>query len=155
MQKLLSYKKKILFSIALVLLLAVIRTYEHLFYDPFLDYFTRDYSNLPFPQYDAIKLFFSLLLRYALNSIISLAIIQVLFKDFSLTKFASVLYLLFFIILIITLFVILNFSAEANNLLLFYVRRFLIQPLFVLLFVPAFYYQNQLIKKNNKSDSFE
>jgi len=155
MQKLLSYKKKILFSIALVLLLAVIRTYEHLFYYPFLDYFTRDYSNLPFPQYDAIKLFFSLLLRYALNSIISLAIIQVLFKDFSLTKFASVLYLLFFIILIITLFVILNFSAEANNLLLFYVRRFLIQPLFVLLFVPAFYYQNQLIKKNNKSDSFE
>ena len=155
MQKLLSYKKEILFSIALVLLLAVIRTYEHLFYDPFLDYFTRDYSNLPFPEYDSIKLFFSLLLRYALNSIISLAIIQVLFKDFSLTKFASVLYLLFFIILIITLFVILNFSAEANNLLLFYVRRFLIQPLFVLLFVPAFYYQNQLIKKNNKSDSFE
>jgi len=155
MQKLLNYKKEIAFSILLVFLLAVIRTFEDLFYDPFLNYFKRDYANLPFPEYDALKLFLSLFLRYTLNSIISLAIIQVLFKDFSLTKFASILYLIFFIFLIITLFIILNLSAEANNLLLFYVRRFLIQPLFVLLFVPAFYYQNQLIKKNNKSESFE
>lgn len=150
MQKLLNYKKEIAFSIVLVFLLAIIRTFETLFYDPFLNYFKGDYANLPFPEYNTIKLFFSLFLRYFLNSIVSLAIIQVLFKDFSLTKFASVLYLIFFIILIITFFVVLNFSAEANNLLLFYVRRFLIQPLFVLLFVPAFYYQNQLLKKNNK-----
>ena len=147
MQKLLNYKKEIFFSIALVFLLAVIRAFEDLFYDPFLNYFKTDYSNLPFPEYDSLKLFFSLLLRYVLNSIVSLAIIQVLFKDFLLTKFASVLYLIFFIILIIAFFVILTFSAEANNLLLFYVRRFLIQPLFVLLFVPAFYYQKQLEKK--------
>lgn len=151
MQKLLNYKKEIAFSIALVFLLAIIRAFEDLFYDPFLNYFKTDYLNLPFPEYDSLKLFFSLLLRYALNLIVSLAIIQVLFKDFSLTKFASVLYLIFFIILIIAFFVILTFSAEANNLLLFYVRRFLIQPLFVLLFVPAFYYQKQLEKKNNKS----
>lgn len=155
MQKLLNYKKEIFFSIALVFLLAVIRAFEDLFYDPFLNYFKRDYANLPFPEYNTTKLFFSLILRYFLNSIISLAIIQVLFKDFSLTKFASVLYLIFFVILIIAFFAILIFSTEANNLLLFYVRRFLIQPLFVLLFVPAFYYQNQLIKKNNKSENFE
>lgn len=149
MQKLFKYKKEIVFSIVLVFLLALIRTFEDFFYDPFLNYFKSDYSNLPFPEYDSIKLFLSLLLRFALNTIVSLAIIQVLFKDFSLTKFASVLYLIFFILLIITFFCILNFSSEANNLLLFYVRRFLIQPLFVLLFVPAFYYQNQLAKKNN------
>ena len=149
MQKLLNYKKEIFFSILLVFLLALIRTFESWFYDPFLDYFKTDYANLPFPDYDAIKLGFSLFLRYALNSIVSLAIIQVLFKDFMLTKFASLLYLLFFIILIIAFFIILNLSAEANNLLLFYIRRFLIQPLFVLLFVPAFYYQNQLVQKNN------
>lgn len=149
MQKLLKYKKEIVFSIVLVFLLALIRTFEDFFYDPFLDYFKSDYSNLPFPEYDSIKLFLSLLLRFALNTIVSLAIIQVLFKDFSLTQFASVLYLIFFILLIIAFFCILNFSSEANNLLLFYVRRFLIQPLFVLLFVPAFYYQNQLAKKNN------
>lgn len=151
MQKLFKYKKEIFFSIVLVFLLALIRAFEDFFYDPFLNYFKSHYSNLPFPEYDSIKLFFSLLLRFALNTIVSLAIIQVLFKDFSLTKFASVLYLIFFILLIIAFFCILNFSSEANNLLLFYVRRFLIQPLFVLLFVPAFYYQNQLAKKNNKS----
>lgn len=151
MQKLLKYKKEIVFSIVLVFLLALIRTFEDFFYDPFLDYFKSDYSNLPFPEYDSIKLFFSLLLRFALNTIVSLAIIQVLFKDFSLTQFASVLYLIFFILLTIAFFCILNFSSEQNNLLLFYVRRFLIQPLFVLLFVPAFYYQNQLAKKNNNS----
>lgn len=149
MQKLFKYKKEIVFSIVLVFLLALIRTFEDFFYDPFLNYFKSDFSKLPFPEYDLIKLFLSLLLRFALNTIVSLAIIQVLFKDFSLTKFASVLYLIFFILLIIAFFCILNFSSEANNLLLFYVRRFLIQPLFVLLFVPAFYYQNQLAKKNN------
>lgn len=151
MQKLLKYRKELAFSIVLVFFLALIRAFEDLFYDPFLDYYKRDYSSLPFPQYNSVKLFFSISLRFTLNTIVSLAIIQVLFKDFSLTKFASVLYLVFFSLLIITFFVILNFSTEANNLLLFYVRRFLIQPLFVLLFVPAFYYQNLLAKKNNNS----
>ncbi|WP_256387090.1 exosortase F system-associated protein [Flavobacterium sp. 140616W15] len=33
------------------------------------------------------------------------------------------------------------FYANHNNLMLFYVRRFLIQPIFILLFIPGFYYQ--------------
>lgn len=151
MEKILKHKKEIAFSIVLVILLALIRTFESKFYDPFLDYFKGDYMKLSFPEYDSFKLFLSLFFRYTLNSLISLAIIQVLFKDFMLTKFASVLYLLLFVILIVAFFAIINFSDESNNFLLFYVRRFLIQPLFVLLFVPAFYYQNQISKKNNKS----
>jgi len=151
MQNILKYKKEIAFLIFLVILLALIRTFESRFYDPFLAYFKGDYMNSPFPKYDSFKLFLSLFLRYSLNSIVSLAIIQVLFKDFMLTKFASILYLFLFIVLIIVFFGIIKFSDESNNFLLFYVRRFLIQPLFVLLFVPAFYYQNQLSKKNNES----
>ena len=151
MQKFLNYKKEIALSIVLVFLLVAIRTFEHLFYDPFLLYFKTDYSNSKLPEYNSIKLFLSLFLRYSLNTLISLAIIQVLFKDFALTKFALLLYVFFFIILITAFFAILYFSSEADSLLLFYVRRFLIQPLFVLLFVPAFYYQNQLSKKNNDS----
>jgi len=151
MAKILKYKKEIGFSICLVILLALIRTFESQFYDPFLRYFKGDYMKLPFPEYNSMKLFFSLFLRYALNSVISLGIIQVLFKDLMLTKFASILYLFFFIILIVAFFSILTFSDESNNFLLFYVRRFLIQPLFVLLFVPAFYYQNQISRKNNNS----
>jgi exosortase F-associated protein len=38
-------------------------------------------------------------------------------------------------------FFIVYFFNSDQNLILFYVRRFLIQPLFVILFVPAFYFQ--------------
>lgn len=151
MQKLLNYKKEIALSLMLVFLLALIRMFEEHFYDPFLAYFRSDYMEKPFPQYDSFKLFFSLFLRYSLNSLISIAIIQVLFKDLGLSKFAGILYLVFFILLIAVFFSILNFSDQENNLLLFYVRRFLIQPLFLLLFVPAFFYQNKISKKNNNS----
>jgi exosortase F-associated protein len=78
-----------------------------------------------------------------LNTIVSLAIIYALFSDFELTKFAAILYLIFFIVLITAFFALLNFSDYNNNFMLFYVRRFLIQPIFVLLFIPAFFYQKQ------------
>lgn len=151
MEKILKYKREIAFSSFLVFLLAIVRAFESQFYDPFLGYFKGEYLKKPFPDYNSLKLFFSLFLRYALNSVISLAIILVLFNDFKLTKFASILYAFFFLILIIAFFAILNLSDYGNNFLLFYVRRFLIQPLFVLLFVPAFYYQNQISRKNNNS----
>jgi len=151
MEKILKHKREIAFSIFLVFLLAMVRAFESQFYDPFLEYFKGDYMQKPFPKYEPLKLFLSLFLRYALNSFLSLGIILILFKDLMLTKFASILYAFFFVVLIITFFAILIFLDQNNNFLLFYVRRFLIQPLFVLLFVPAFYYQNQISKKNNKS----
>jgi exosortase F-associated protein len=72
-----------------------------------------------------------------------LAIIYVLFKDVDAVKFASVLYFIFFVILIGAFFFIVSNKGEINKMNLFYVRRFLIQPIFLLLFVPAFYYQKQ------------
>jgi exosortase F-associated protein len=151
MRKFLRYTNEIIILIMLVFLLALVRLFEEDFYDPFMDYFKSDYLKMPFPDYDSFKLFLSLFFRYALNSLISIVIIQVLFKDFGLVKFASFLYLVFFLILILVFFSILNFSDQENNFLLFYVRRFLIQPLFLLLFVPAFFYQNKISKKNNNS----
>jgi len=59
-------------------------------------------------------------------------------------QFVSVLYVFFFLILIGLFFSMLYFYEEHNNLILFYVRRFLIQPIFVILFIPAFYYQKQI-----------
>lgn len=127
-----------------VLALAFIRFFEEaLFYDPFLTYFKNDYLNLPFPDFNGIGLFFSLLFRYVLNASLSLAIIYFLFKDVSITKFASVLYLLLFFILIGMFFGIVLFFDENSNFILFYVRRFIVQPLFLVLFVPAFYIQKK------------
>lgn len=138
-------KIKILLIGVLVLFLALIRAYEEsLFYDPFTAYFENDYLTESFPIYDSMKLFWSLSLRYFLNTVISLTIIYILFRDLGLTKFATILYLILFILLIVSFFVLVSFSNRESNFLLFYVRRFLIQPLFLLLFLPAFFYQKQI-----------
>lgn len=124
--------------------LAFVRFFEEtLFYDPFLGYFKNDYLNLSFPAFNTVKLFFSLLLRYVLNTSLSLMIIYLLFKDVSLIKFAFVLYLILFFILTGLFYGIIFFFDEKSNFLLFYVRRFIVQPLFLLLFVPAFYFQKK------------
>lgn len=148
LRKLLDNKLKIFLLLLLVLLLVCIRAFEDvLFYDPFYDYFKNDYLDLAFPEYDAVPLFFGMAARYFLNSILSLGIIYIIFSDLPLTRFAAFLYAGFFVVLMIALFTVLRFSDSSNNFLLFYVRRFLIQPLLLLLFVPAFYYQNQQAKK--------
>ena len=140
--KILEHKRCFLIIGLLVLLLIGIRAFEkQLFYDPFLVYFEGDYLKMPLPNFNASKLFLSLFFRFSLNTILSLGILFCIFKDKEMIQFASFLYLFFFVILIIGFFSILYFYANQNNLLLFYVRRFLIQPLFLILFIPAFYYQ--------------
>ena len=144
-KKLLQNKMKIFWIVLLIALFAVIRMFENqLFYDPFLDFFKSEFQLMPLPTFDGFQLFLSLFLRYLLNSIVSLAIIYVAFKEVELIKFSAVLYGIFFVILTIVFFSIIHFYGNTNNLLLFNIRRFLIQPIFVLLFVPAFYYQKKV-----------
>jgi len=148
LRKLLDNKFRVLLVLALVFVLVWVRAFEDvLFYDPFYAYFKNDYLNLAFPKFDAMQLFFAMTFRYFINSIVSLGIIYVLFSDFQLTRFSGVLYVIFYGILMLALFSLLEFSDNGNNFLLFYVRRFLIQPLLLLLFVPAFYYQERMSKK--------
>lgn len=81
------------------------------------------------------------MLRYLLNSAISLGIIYLIFFDTKLTVFAAWLYFLFFILLISAFLALYMLPDEPHKMYLFYVRRFLIQPILLLLFVPAFYFQ--------------
>lgn len=142
LNNILENKLKVFLLILFVLFLMSIRAFEsQLFYDPFLAYFESDYETLPLPEFDSLRLFLGLLFRYTLNTILSLGIIYVLFKEIELVKFALILYVIFFLVLIIAFFCIIYFYANHNNLTLFYVRRFLIQPIFILLFIPGFYYQ--------------
>jgi len=144
LKKLFNHKVRIALAMIFVLALVLIRAYEDsLFYDPFLDYFKGDYYNLPIPEIDNLQLIFGFFFRYFLNTALSLAIIYVLFKDIDAVKFASVLYFIFFVILLAAFFFILLKNGESNKMGLFYIRRFLIQPIFLLLFLPAFYYQKQ------------
>lgn len=133
----------ILWVAPLIVGLALIRTYEgDWFYDPFLDYFRGNNQNKPYPETQGFRLFLNLFLRYFLNAVLSLAIIQVLFRNREFLKLAAFLYTVFFVILIIVFFLVL-YNTENANLVLFYVRRFLIQPIFILLFLPAFYLQTK------------
>lgn len=134
----------------LVVLLSLIRAFESkLFYDPFLNYFKEGFKMLPFPDFDPVKLGFNLFLRYLINTVLSLGIIFAIFRKRSLLKFTAFLYVIFFVILIVLFYLILFYKGSESAWLLFYVRRFLIQPIFVLLFIPAFYYQF-LRNQNNK-----
>lgn len=130
--------------VILLVMLVLVRLFqEKLFYDPFLDYFKGENSEgSPLPQYDAVKLGLHLLFRYGLNTILSLGILWLIFKNKDIFKLSVFLYILFFVILIISFYIVLE-SNDPDMLLLFYIRRFIIQPLFLILFVPAFYYQNK------------
>lgn len=135
---------KLLVATGLLLCFVLVRFYENsLFYDPFLKYFKGDFNNLPLPEFDTFCLIFSLLFRYGLNMIISLLLIYVLFKDKVMIQFSLILYLIAFVVLMIALFLTIKIYGAHNNFLLFYIRRFLIQPIFVLLFIPAFYFQKR------------
>jgi len=141
---LLRNKVTIVVVVLLVGLLAAIRFFEQsLFYDPFLNFFKGEFQNENLPDYDAIQLFLGLFLRYLLNTSLSLAIIYAVFRELPLLKFAALLYGILFVLLITAFFMLLHFSDHPDYMLLFYLRRFLIQPLFLVLFLPAFYYQKK------------
>ena len=147
LQKLLRNKEKLGWSLFLILLLILIRAFEEtLFYDPFLNYFKEEYAHLAFPKINIFKLFFSLGMRFYLNSVISLFLLYVIFKDTQIVKFSALLYMILGSVLMISFIFTLNFFGEENKMTLFYIRRFLIQPIFILLFIPAFYYQRKIRK---------
>ena len=144
LQKILNNKVQILQFLFLVFLIVLVRAFENqLFYDPYLDFFKRDFTNLSLPNINSFSLFLGLLFRYTLNTAFSLGIIYVLFKEVTMVKFALILYCFFFIIFVVAFFYIINFTSENHNWVLFYIRRFLIHPIFLLLFVAGFYYQKQ------------
>ena len=142
LKELLKNKKRLALLFLALLGLIVVRIFEQqLFYDPFLSFFKLDYQNKPLPSFDGAQLFLGISFRYLLNTFFSLNIIYLLFKEIQLLKFAALLFAVLFVILTLFFFSLLLFSKQPDYLVLFYVRRFLIQPLFLVLFIPAFYYQ--------------
>lgn len=129
-------------------LLILVRFLEaELFYDPLLYFFKQDYLNQKVPDVEFGKLLLHTSYRYLLNTAISLLILWAAFRDRDVIKFSVVLYAFAFLILLPWMgWLVANATPESNYNILFYVRRFLIQPLFVLLLLPAFYYHKKKIK---------
>lgn len=137
------YRKALLPVIAMVVALALVRYFEWLFYDPFRLYFSRDFYHVPVPEFEGMRLLANFFLRYWLNTAISMAILYALFNSRPQLVFAGFLYLAFFIVLCVAFFAVVHYAPE-EKMALFYIRRFLIQPLLLLLFIPAFIYQNRM-----------
>ena len=134
----------------LVFCLILVRGFEtELFYDPFLAYFKSDFYHASFPNYDLGKIILHILFRYCLNLLLSVLIIGLLFwrKDYmKYTVFIWLGFLLIFLPLYIY-FIETTFSLGGNY--AFYVRRFLIHPVLLLILIPAFFYHQQISKKKN------
>mgnify|MGYP001134590786 CR=1 FL=1 len=133
--------RKILIVLLFFVLILVRAFEQQLFYDPFIEYFKNDYLYDPIPIFSGSKLLVSLIFRYGMNTIISLVIIYVAFQSRSFVMFSIKFYMIAFVVLSITIFIILKGELANGYLFAFYIRRFLIHPLFVLLLLPAFYYK--------------
>jgi exosortase F-associated protein len=122
-------------------LLILIRFFEEiLFYDPYLQFFENDYLYIDSPRREILKLVLFTTFRYVLNSLISLGILYVVFRDKSVVKFAALVYLVAYLLLLSAfLFFVINPTQE-DYYLFFNIRRFLIQPLILVILLPAFYY---------------
>lgn len=125
----------------LFILLALIRWFENeLFYDPYLSFFHNDYLYMDSPRQEVFKLVVNTSFRYFLNTIISLLILYAFFKEKSLITFSSIIYLVSFIVLIMCYLYFVLDPKQENYYIFFNLRRFLIQPVILLLLFPAFYY---------------
>ena len=134
-----SFKYILLFL--LFSLLILIRVFEdELFYDPYLMFFQNDYLYIDSPRREVLKVTLFTTLRYVLNSAISLGILYVIFKDKGIIKFSAIIFILAFVILIaIYLYFVVN-PRQEDYYLYFNVRRFIIQPIILMVLLPAFYY---------------
>ena len=137
MNKVITY---ILISV-LFLLLILIRFFEYvLFYDPYLTFFKNDYLYVDSPRREVLKLVSFTTLRFMLNTFISLAVLFVVFRDKSIIKFSGIIYLVAYVLLMMVyLYFVIN-PRQEDYYLFFNVRRFLIQPIILILLLPAFYY---------------
>ena len=112
-----------------------------MFSDPFIEFFKLADVAAEKPEYSFWHLFLSHSIRYDFNAITSLGIIYLLFRDRDVVQFSLFFYVIAFLILFPVYYILLNNLNPENYQTTFYVRRFLIQPVFLLLLVPAFYYQ--------------
>lgn len=142
-------KKYIVIFILVLGLIAVRAFVEPFFYDPLIEYFKHDYLKLPIPELNLATYLLNISLRFFLNTIISLVILYVIFKKVHVFVFSVKIYIASFLVLISFLFLFLKFEITESYLAVFYVRRFLIHPIIILVLIPAFYYQQLIFKRKN------
>ena len=119
---------------------------DKIFYDPFLEFFKADYKVAQVPDFIWGKLMLSHFFRFALNLIFSAIVVHFMFLNkkwtFQAVALMTIAFLFFFPIYLWCLYS----KMEVGYLFTFSVRRFVIQPVILLLIIPIFYYRKKLGK---------
>jgi exosortase F-associated protein len=122
-------------------MLALVRFRESaLFYDPLISFFYGDYQSQALPEIEWTAYVLNIFLRYVINMVLSVAILWLAFRDRGIVSFSLLLFTIVFCALVPLFIVFWHTSAQGEYMTLFYVRRFLIQPLLIFILLPAFYY---------------
>lgn len=136
-----------LMVMAAVLGLVGVRALEdRIFYDPFLNFFRSADRLENFPEFRWFALVIHHVFRFGLNLITSLIVVQAIFKNKKWTVQAAVLMLLVFLVTLPIYLYCIHTKFEIGYLFSFYMRRFVIQPLILLLIIPLFYYRKKLMR---------
>ncbi len=140
--------KWILVIIGILGLIGVRAIEDRAFYDPFLQYFSVADKKAHFPDFEWFSLILNYIFRFLLNLLFSAIIIQALFRNRQWTVQGLVLMTIVFAITLPIYLYCIQTKFEIGYLFSFYMRRFVIQPLILLLIVPMFYYRRNLLVKN-------
>ena len=120
---------------------------DTIFYDPFLNYFHEANKNIPFPDFEWGRLIVGHLFRFILNLFFSCVIIHFIFKNKEWTAQGALLMIIIFAITLPIYLYCISDRFEIGYLFSFYMRRFVIQPLILLLIIPLFYYRKQMLDR--------
>jgi len=120
-----------------------IRLYQGtLFYDPLIQFYKSNFQNASFPELHFWSYNLHLLFRYSLNTILSLLVLWMWFEKKSYLVFSVLLYAIVFVLATLAFWFIAHDISAQDYMKLFYIRRFLIQPILVIILIPAFYFQH-------------
>ena len=132
--------RRIILGVMCLAGLIAVRFFEtELFYDPLKSFFNGAYQTQGLPKMNWPKWMLNLFFRYAVNTLLSLSLLQLIFAQSSVVKFSAMLYALIFLVLTSGLMFLTYDYIPGEYRALFYVRRFLIHPVILLLLIPSFY----------------
>lgn len=142
----------IIVIIAILGLIGIRAVEDKIFYDPFLEYFHEANKKADFPDFEWGKLIINYIFRFLLNVIFSVIAVHFIFKRKVWTIQAAILMILVFAVTFPIYLYCISTKFEIGYLFSFYMRRFVIQPLVLLLIIPMFYYRQKL--EAGKKDLF-
>ncbi len=139
--------RKLAIAFAFIGLALVYVGQKKLFYDPFLDFIYNPVTD-NYPNLETTKYVFSKLFRFLLNDSLAILIIYGFFGPGKYVKFAAYILLFGLVVLLPLYLVLVIFFYPETYLYLNHLHRLVLNPVLMMLLIPAFYSQKANRKKN-------